>query len=845
MVPFPKIITPYQRSAEEILKELRTTDRGLSQSEAQQRLETLGPNRFEEKGKRGALTILLSQAQDWMVRILVVAAAISYFLGDQIQSFVILGIVALSMVFGFIQDYRAEKALENLKGFISHKAHVLRDGHGQEIDAARLVIGDVVKLRIGDRIPADLRLLNTDGLIVDESILTGESLPVSKSVERSGRSNLPPQEQKNMTFAGTYVYAGEGVGVVTATGADTYFGQTAKILEQAAPPTEFQKQIKNFSRLLLRVTIIMTVFVFLVNAVLGKGYLESFLFAVALAVGITPELLPMIVTVTLSQGALKMARNKVVVKKLISIEDLGNIDTLCTDKTGTLTTGKLTFIAPLDTDFRRNDRILLHALACSSHFTHPDGVPASELDRALWESEAGTDLQKQLVNFKLLDENEFDFQRRRSSVLIQERDTKTLIVEGAPESVLSQCVFEDNVTKERAASKISDYEKNGNRVIAVASKTLRQEHTQIGDEAALTLEGILLFSDPVKETAKDSLELFRKLGVAIKIISGDSPRIVQKVAQEVGLAKADAKVITGEDLDKLDERKLAELAQKHTLFARTTPEQKEKIIASLNREGHIVSFLGDGVNDAPAISNADVGIAVDTGSEVAKGAADIVLLEKDLKVLAQGIEEGRKTFGNINKYIMNTISANYGNMFTVAFSSLFLPFIPLLPTQILLNNFVSDIPLLAIATDNVDPDFVRRPKHWNINLISKFMVYFGSLSSVFDFATILPLLYIWKLAPEPFRTAWFIESAISEILVTFAIRTRLPFFKSRPSRWLSGLSFASILLILALPFTDFGQRFFSFTGLPVHVLGWMGLVLIAYFTVTEIAKEKFFRKNEF
>ena len=830
---------PLHHDHSKILNFFSSHKEGLSQSEAAARLKKEGLNELEKNSSKNPILIFLSQLQDWLVIILILASALSFFLGERIESMVILAIVLLSAGFGFIQEYRADKTLEKLKKFITHKAKVLRDGTWTEIDGAQLCVGDVVKLRIGDRVPGDMWLLELDGLTIDESILTGESMPQEKAVARFD-GHLPKEKKKNMAYAGTYVAGGTGLGIVIAIGKNTKIGTAAKALEKDAPPTDFQKQIKNFSGLLFKVVVVLVVFVFGTNALLGKGIWESFLFAVALAVGITPELLPMIITVTLSRGAMRMAKNKAVVKRLISVEDFGNIDTLCSDKTGTLTTGVFTLSEYLDAGLKVSDSVLLYGLICTSNFTQ-GGKPSNELDKALWKSKFGDSLKNKTEGYKLVDENEFDFERRKMSVLVSTGGKKLLIVKGAPEQVFASC---KNVSKE-ILDAVKEHHKSSHRVLAVASKTISKTTSSLHDEKDLELTGILVFKDPLKSDVKESLELFQKLGVRIKIISGDSPEVVANIAHEVGLESTQGKVITGEDLAKLTPKEFDEYAENYALFARITPDQKRQIVASLNREGHIVGYLGDGVNDAPALKAADVGIAVNTGAEVAKEAADIVLLEKDLKVLGNGIEQGRRTFGNITKYILNTISANYGNMLTVALSSLFLPFIPLLPSQILLNNFISDIPLLAITTDNVDSQFVKKPKRWNIGTIGKFMLYFGLISSAFDFATILPLIFVWHLAPEGFRTAWFIESAISEMVVTFAIRTRLPFYKSKPSTGLIILSVLSIFAVIIIPLTSLGMRLFDFSVLSPVIFGWIAVVLIAYFAITEIAKGFFFKKFEY
>lgn len=849
-----KKVDPWSLPIDKVSSLMRSTKDGLTSAEADERLKKFGLNQLGEKEERSNFRIFISQLQNWLMLVLLMATFSAFILGEKLDALVILGIILLSALFGFFQEYRAEKTLAKLKRLVTHKARVLRDGNWAEIESKNLVAGDVVQLRLGDRVPADLRLFEVDNLSLDEAILTGESAPAVKHTQPIIKDRVLPQDQKNMAFASTYVASGVGKGLVTAIASNTYLGKTAKILETKEPQTDFQKQIRHFGSFLFKIIFAMTVFVFGVNAFLGKGIFASFLFAVALAVGITPELLPMIITVTLSQGALKLVRKKVVVKRLISVEDLGNIDTLCTDKTGTLTEGSFALSDYRTAEGDKDEEVLLEALVCSSGFAQEGkGVSASPVDKALWEWPHLNKVKSQLRKFQLLDENEFDFKRKRMSVVVEKEKNLYLIAKGAFEAILTICKKIENRNREinfdekrrqQITKQVADYEKAGYRVIALAKKRIKIAEASREDEKDMVFKGFLLFTDPVKRSAKESLKLFKKLGVKIKVISGDSPLVVKKVAEETGLATGKERVITGDQLLGLSKQRLAEIAQEFTLFARVPPEQKWELVDGLNWEGHIVGFLGDGVNDAPALKAADVGIAVDSGAEVAKEAADIVLLKKDLKVLAEGIEAGRKTFGNITKYILNTISANFGNMFTVALSSLFLPFIPLLPTQILLNNFISDIPLLAITTDKVDASFIKKPKRWNINLIGHFMLYFGLISSIFDLATILPLILIWQVSPELFRTAWFVESALSEMLVTFSIRTRLPFYKSTPSRVLLGLSVVSGFLVVVLPLLSPGRILFNFVRLPFNIILWLGFVLIMYFAVTEVVKHLFFKRFE-
>lgn len=843
---------PWVDPIEKVLDSVKTSEKGLTTSEAQKRLREYGFNQIPEKEKRHGLEILISQFKNALILVLVAAAIVSYFLGEKIDTAVLLSIVLLTSFLGFFQEYRTERALRELKSYITMESKVLRNGEVVVLDSKEIVLGDIVYLRIGDIVPADVRLTSVDDMTTDESSLTGESLPVVKKVGTVGKEYSQPQDLENMAFMGTSVASGSGYGVVCATGGATFFGKTASYLMKT-PESDFHKNMRAFSNFLLKVVIVMTVFIFSANALLGKGIFDSFLFAVALAVAITPEALPIIITITLSNGALKMAREDVVVKRLATVEDFGNIDVLCCDKTGTLTEGKVTLQGHYTVDGHTDDTLILYGLLCSSiKSKRGRELAGNPIDTAVQESKKATELGSQLKSFTILETNEFDFERRRMSVLVRSSAGTLLIAKGAPESILDVCgtatvggtktaITQELFSKIRGT--ISGYENEGYRVIAVAEKDIETEKTAKTDETNLNLSGFLLFLDPPKKTAKSSLGTLQNLGLTIKVISGDSPVITKEICHEVGLPIVEEMVITGSSLDKLTEKEFEEYAQKYSVFARVTPEQKHKIVSVLSKT-HVVGFLGDGVNDAPALKAAVVGISVDSASGIAKEAADIILLKKSLRVLAHGITGGRKTFSNITKYIMNTISANYGNMLTVAASSLFLKFIPLLPAQILLNNFVSDFPLLTIAADNVDKEFLRKPKRWNIHAISRFMVYFGSISVFFDLLLILPLVFLIKVTPELFRTAWFLESALSEIVVTFAIRTKLPFFKSRPSTWLIGTSVVTGAAAIAITYTSVGTLLFEFVSMPISIVAFIAGVLITYFAVVEIAKRRFFRKVE-
>jgi Mg2+-importing ATPase len=836
---------PWTGELSRLYADLESSEKGLSSEEARKRLEVYGKNELPGKEKRTALRIFLSQFKSAFLIVLLFAAIVSFFFHQRIEAIVILAMIVINVLMGFIQEYRAERTIKALEEYVSVKAKVLRNKEIIEIDSKKLVPGDVVYLDIGDMVPADIRLMATDSMSADEAALTGESMPVSKIMQGNYEKCSIPQDIKNMVFMGTSIASGYGHGIVVSTGKETFFGKISTFAEEQ-DKGDFQINMNKFSSMLLKVIILMTLFIFIVNGILGKGILTSLLFALALAVGITPELLPVILTVSLSKGAIKMAKEKVVIKKLMSIEDLGNIDILCCDKTGTLTEGKLSLMNYLNMNEKKEKRLLLYSMLCNSG-TGARGTD-NPLDKAVWLSKEAELIRPEYEKYEILDKNEFDFERRRMSVLVSNKGIKKLIIKGAPESIMGISAFMEmdgekvRLSKNHIADireKVENYEKNGYRVVLIAERDLVKNGSSEKDEKDLSLLGFLLFLDPPKKTVREALDKFKKLNVDVKILSGDSPIITKKICEEVGL-HINGRVINGEELKKLSEKRFGECCKKYNVFARIDPEQKHRIVAFLSKS-HVVGFLGDGINDVPALKAANVGISVESGTGIAKDAADIILLQKSLLVLAHGIIEGRKTFVNINKYILNTISANYGNMFTVAASSLFMKFIPLLPSQILLNNFVSDVPNLAISSDKVDDELLKKPKKWNLNLIYKFMIYFGILSSFFDLLLISTML-LMRTNAEVFRTAWFTESLLSEVLIVFAIRTSRPFFRSKPSNWLVFISIVSAIIGVLITYAVIGKKFFDFAAMPLWILGLIAGILIAYFVSAEFLKKFFFRK---
>ncbi len=838
--------------AEKVLAELGSSEsKGLGSHEAQARLKKSGRNEVETKKRRTALGILVRQFSSPLVLILVLASVIAGSIGEFTEAAVIVGIVVINSLLSFVQEYRSEKALEKLARYIVLKATVLRDGERDEVDARELVPGDIIFFETGNLVPADVRLISVHELFINQSLLTGESAPAEKNLEPVKKASPSPQEMACVAFMGTSVASGAGTGVVIATGKATELGRTAAYLKEKPPQTDFERNVKLFSEMLLGVVVVMTVFIFAANALLGKDILLSLLFALAIAVGITPELLPAIITISLSNGALMLASKKVIVKRLDAIEDLGNVDVLCTDKTGTLTENAITLKGHENSDGKEDDSVLFHAMLASPiAIGKKHKYAGMAMDAAIWEhTKKRAELARKVAAYSIVDEVAFDYERRVMSVVSRKRGGELIFVtKGSPESVIPRCTKIMSEGREEKVDKhvtwlMRRYEvmsEQGLRVLAVAVKKPKPkaEYSK-ADETGLTFLGFLMFSDPPRKTAAAAFHTLKLLGVEMKILSGDEPRVTAAICTAVGMELKGGRVVTGSELAGLDRAGLRKIVEQANVFARMTPGQKLDIISALKENGHVVGFIGDGVNDAPSLHSADAGISVDSGADIAKESADIILLRHGLHVIADGIVEGRKTFTNTVKYMRNTVSANFGNMLTLAFVSPFMAFIPLLPSQILLNNFVSDFPLTTISTDRVDLEDLRKPGKWSISGITKFMVFFGLVSTVFDFITMMFLAYVVKAGPELFRTGWFIESVLSEILVTFAIRSRKPFFMSRPSNLLLGSSLLTIAAVVLLVYSPFAY-IFQFVQPDLGFLGMIGAILLGYFAVAELCKLAYF-----
>ncbi|MEM3399239.1 MAG: magnesium-translocating P-type ATPase [Candidatus Micrarchaeia archaeon] len=834
---------------ENLYSRLSTSPSGLSSKEARARLKVYGQNAIPEKDRRTAFDVLLSQFASPLLLILIIASVVSAFVGEIFDTLIILVVISVSVVLGFVQEYKSERVLSELKRYFSHRAVVLRDGEKMQIDVRELVPGDVVFVRLGDIIPADLRVIETEGIRVDESVLTGESREVEKT-EAPSRSAMSPQDITNGLFMGTTVVDGYARALVVATGKDTFFGRTATIFSSKVPESDFQMNIKRFGNLLLRIIVVLAIFVFLTNFLLGHGekspLVESALFALAIAVGITPEALPVIVTVTLSWGSMLLAKKKVVVKKLAAIEDLGDMDVLCTDKTGTLTEESIQMDRYVDLDSKDSHDVFEYAFLCNAAegTTHLRG---SAIDVAIRRSGIASKID--VSRFKKIQEVPFDFTRRRMSQVVSERGRRIIITKGEPESILSVCskvkmggrYYDVSEKREYILGMIARYADEGQTTIGVAYREIdeKREYTK-EDEHGLIFIGFVLLSNPPKHGVRHTIERLRKLGIRLKVVTGDDPRLTRRLCYQIGFAPAEDRVVTGNEIRNMSEKELAETVERFDVFARVTPEQKLAIVEALRKNGHVVGFLGDGINDAPALRAADVGISVDTAADVAKEASHIILLNKSLGVVCDGVEEGRNIFANITKYLLNTMSANQGNMITVSLSSLFLPFIPLLPVQILLTNMLSDIPLLSISTDNVDRHYTEKPQKWDMNMLLRFMVFFGAISSFFDILFIAILHFVMKVDVDVFRTAWFLLSVLSEMLILFSLRTQLPFFRSMPSRMLIATSLVMMLASVAVVYIAPLSELFHFVPLGVPILALMGAVLIAYFVATEVGKFVFF-----
>jgi Mg2+-importing ATPase len=847
----PAVMDAARKSGEEVLRELRTATGGLRQAEAEERTRTTGPNEVAQEKPQGWPIRLLKIILNPLVILLTVLSGISFATADPRAGSVMAMMVALSVGLRFWQEARADAAAAKLKAMIHVTATVVRDGKAREIPLRDLVPGDCIQLAAGDMIPGDVRVLSSKDLFVSQGSLTGESLPIEKSHDPETTKASSPTELKNICFMGTSVESGTATAVVVTTGVQTYFGSMASSITGERVQTSFDKGLNGFTWLMIRLMAVMVPLVFLLNGFTKHDWKGAFFFAMAVAVGLTPEMLPMIVSVCLAKGALAMSRRKVIVKRLNSIQNFGGMDVLCTDKTGTLTEDRVVLMKHCNVAGRETEEVLLDGYLISSFQTGLKNL----LDRAILDS---ADFQgKALVEkYKKLDEIPFDFTRRMMSVLVQDTEGKSiLLTKGAPEEVFQHSShFEldgklspmDPALMIGLKQEYDNLSNDGFRVLAVATKDLTGKQVcSLADEHELVLIGYVAFLDPAKKTAAPALEALHQHGVAVKILTGDNHLISRKVCKDVGLV-ADP-MLLGEDVEKMSDPELAEAAGKAMLFARLSPAHKERVIRALRGKGHVVGFMGDGINDAPALRAADVGISVDTATDIAKESADLILLEKDLMVLAGGVIEGRKVFANILKYIRMGASSSFGNMFSVVGASAFLPFLPMAPIQVLTNNLLYDFSQVPIPNDQVDEEQVARPRPWDIGEIKRFIFFIGPISSIFDYTTFFVMLWLfkcWDPARAPvFQTAWFVESLMTQTLIIHVIRTnRVPFLQSRASLPLT-ITTLSIMTVGAwLPYSPLASSL-GLAHLPGLYWPILMVTLLCYVGLTQLTKAWLLRRK--
>ena len=833
----------WQRPLAALAAELRSSPAGLAGEEAGARLERSGPNALEAPRRRALLLDFLSRFLNPLVLVLLVASGIAELLGDTSGFVIISLIVLMSVTLDFVQESRARRAAELLRGQVAVRASALRDGQLVQLPASALVPGDVVQLSAGDLVPADGRVLEARDCFVNQALLTGESYPVEKRPS-DGEEAGDVAGAANAVFMGSSVVSGSCRMLVVGTGRRSALGGIAGALAVRPQKTAFERGTYAFGVMIVRLTALLVLFVLMVNAVLHRPLLESFMFAVALAVGLTPELLPMVVSVTLSRGAMRLSRRGVIVKRMSAVQDLGAIDVLCTDKTGTLTEGRIRLERHVDACGRDSARVLELAYLNSYFET---GI-RSPLDDAIL---AHTHID--VSGWQKIDEVPFDFERRRVSVLVQQGAERQLVVKGSLEDVLRICTeYEgaggtmlplDGEARARINALFESLSGDGFRVLGVAWRPVPRDHPHavLTDETTLVFSGFAAFLDPPKASASTALAALAGSGVAVKVVSGDNELVARHVCAQLNLDISG--VLNGPELHGLDDHALQARVEQANLFCRVTPAQKTRILAALRARGHVVGFLGDGINDAPSLQAADVGISVDSAVDVAKEAADMILLEQDLSVLHDGVLEGRRSFGNVTKYIMMGTSSSFGNMFSMAGATLFLPFLPLLPLQILLNNFLYDLSEIAIPLDNVDEETLARPRAWDMDFIRHFMLALGPVSSLFDFLTFYILLAWFQAGETLFRTGWFIESIASQVLVIFIIRTRGNPFRSRPNRWLVLLSLGVVAVAAALPWTPLAP-YLGFERPPLAFFGVLAGILGCYLALVWVVKERFYRHWE-
>ena len=835
-----------------VLKELGSQLGGLSEAEADSRLKRVGTNEIAREKRQSALMRLLSNVKNPLVLLLLALGVLSYLTGDLRATVVIFVMVVLGVVLRFFQEMRADNAAEKLQAMVSNTATLVRDGKEEEVSLKMLVPGDIIRLAAGDMVPADVRVLSAKDLFLNQAALTGEALPVEKKAAPASADVQNPLELPNICFLGSNVESGSATAVVIHTGNRTYFGSLAASIVGQRQLTSFDKGVNKFTWLMIRFIAVMVPAVFLINGLSKHNWLEAFLFAMAVAVGLTPEMLPMIVTVNLSKGALAMARKKVIVKRLNAIQNFGAMDVLCTDKTGTLTQGKIVLEKHLDVHGDPSEKVLQYGYLNSYHHTGLKNL----LDEAILDHEELEERLKAKEKYRKIDEIPFDFVRRRMSVVVEdETGLNTLICKGAVEEVMSLCtrvevkgevieVLPEHDAKRRQLA--DDLNGQGFRVIALAYKQMPGASDEpvysVKDESDLILLGFLAFLDPPKDTATEALKRLHSLSVDVKVLTGDNEIITAYICKEVGMPVEH--LLLGSQIETMSETELAEAASATSVFARLVPAHKERIIRALQSKGHVLGFMGDGINDAPALKAADVGISVDSAVDIAKESSDIILLENSLLVLEQGVLEGRRVFGNIVKYIKMAASSNFGNMFSVVGASAFLPFLPMLPIQVLTNNLLYDFSQTTIPTDEVDADWLTKPRQWTIGKILRFILFIGPISSIFDYLTFFIMLYVFNCWHNPalFHTGWFVESLFTQTLIIHVIRTnKIPFIQSRAS-W--PLILTSVIIVAVGAWLTVSPLANTLGFVPLPPLYWLflAIMLLGYAILTQVVKTWFIRR---
>lgn len=833
----------YIGSAPEVIFEtLKTSQKGLSEQEVQERLQEYGYNEPAKKKKRTILVQILSKIVNPLVIVLLVIAAFSLFFGEKIEALLVILMAMMSVFLSFFQEYRAGKEAERLSEMVRATATVYRNGKSREVKIREIVPGDIVDLFAGDMIPADLRIISCKDLFINQASLTGESFPIEKVAAPVQAKGIPASQLTNIVFMGSSVVSGTGLGIVVKTGLATQFGEISRRLASVAIETSFDKGIRKFTWLMIRLMFVLVLVIFSINALSKHNFVEALLFSLAVAVGLTPEMLPMLVALNLSKGAIAMSKKDVIVKRLSSIQNFGAMDVLCTDKTGTLTIDKIVLEKYCDVIRKEDKDVLRFAYINSFYQTGLKNI----LDRAVLKYE------RVLVDqCKKIDEVPFDFSRKIMSVVVEINGKHRIIAKGAPEEIFKRCVsYElDGEVLDMEQLIVSDLKtefdylsSEGFRVLAVAYKDFenKKEAYSKDDEQSLILKGYIAFLDPPKSTTKKTIETLRKLGIQFKVLTGDNELVTKKICSDVGIDITG--LTTGEVIEKTDDAALRELVKTTSVFARLSPLQKERIIQAIRKNNHTVGFLGDGINDALALKAADVGISVNNAVDIAKESADIILLKKSLMVLEDGVIEGRKTFGNILKYIKMGASSNFGNMFSMTGASIFLPFLPMQPIQILLNNFLYDVSQVAIPSDEVDDEYVLKERPWNIEYIKKFIMVIGPISSIFDFITFGVLLWVFHAPQAMFNTGWFLESLCTQTLVIHVIRTgKIPFIESKPSQFLAFTSIYIVTLGLIIPFTPLGG-YFKFVIPPASFFAVLAVIIVSYLFLVQLVKSWFIKR---